>query len=219
MKTKDNSGWSDYVVNLKDFPSLTSIWEKEMVFEVKKVIHNENISRVLEAGCSNGRWLRWFCREYTGKGYGVDTNTNGFIKKDLNFQAGDAFNLPYRDNCFDIVLSLGLIEHFKKKDRLLVLKEQIRVLKKRGYIICEIPNLAFSLEYLWIKYAYELKQKQKHSRPQIITEKELIQQLHLLNIQVISSKFIGWFFERLKIPQIFGSRFTSNNILMIGLKK
>lgn len=206
--------WTDYVTKLTDLPSLSSQWEKDMVSEITDKISKGEIKRVLEVGCSNGRWLRWFCKEYNCVGYGVDNNAVGFKKKDMNFMVGDAFKLPYRDNVFDAAFSLGLIEHFKKHARFSLLKEQTRVLKNNGFLICEIPNLAISLEYVWVKYFYDYRQGSKHF---IIAEKELIRHFKELNLEIISSKFLGWFFERFNIPKLFNSRFTSNNYILIGV--
>jgi ubiquinone/menaquinone biosynthesis C-methylase UbiE len=154
--------WTQYIAQLRDLPLLSSQWEKDMVSEITVNISKGEIRRVLEVGCSNGRWLRWFCREYNCEGCGVDTNAVGFKNKDMNFMVGDAFKLPYQNAVFDIVFSFGLIEHFKKRERFLLLKEQTRVLKNNGFLICEIPNLSISLEYVWVKYFYDFKQGFKH---------------------------------------------------------
>jgi ubiquinone/menaquinone biosynthesis C-methylase UbiE len=186
-----------------------------MVSEITVNISKGEIRRVLEVGCSNGRWLRWFCREYNCEGYGVDSNAAGFKKKDMNFMVGDAFKLPYQDTVFDAVFSLGLIEHFKKHERFLLLKEQTRVLKNNGFLICEIPNLAISLEYVWVKCFYDYRQGFKHF---IVTEKELMRHFKELNLKIISGKFLGWFFERFNIPKLFNSRVATNNYMIVGVK-
>lgn len=216
MKRKEQFNWTDYVTKLTDLPSLSSQWEKDMVKEITDKISKGEIEKILEVGCSNGRWLRWFCKEYDCKAYGVDTNASGFKKRDVNFMAGDAFNLPYRDNAFDAVFSKGFIEHFKKYERYLLLKEQTRVLKKNGFLICEIPPLSISLEVVYIKCFYDIRKELKHF---IITEKELSHYFKELNLEIISNKFLGWFFERFHIPKLLNSGFTSNESILIGNKK
>lgn len=207
--------WTQYIAQLRDLPLLSSQWEKDMVSEITVNISKGEIRRVLEVGCSTGRWLRWFCREYNCEGYGVDTNAGGFKKKDMNFMVGDAFRLPYQDAVFDVVFSLGLIEHFKKHERFLLLKEQTRVLKNNGFLICEIPNLAISLEYVWVKYFYDFKQGFKHY---IVTQKELRRSFEELGLRIIRDKFFGWFFERFDVPKLFTSRFTALDYILIAGK-
>ncbi|MGQ9460514.1 MAG: class I SAM-dependent methyltransferase [Candidatus Bathyarchaeaceae archaeon] len=207
--------WNSYIRKLSDFPELTSQWEIDMVNEIKDKMPKGKIKNVLEVGCSNGRWLRWFCKEYNCEGYGVDNNAAGFEKRDMTFLVGDAFKLPYRDNVFDAVFSKGFIEHFKKPQDFLLLKEQVRVLKNKGYLICEVPNLAVSLEYIYVKYFYDFKQGYKHF---IKTHIQLMRYFKKLNLQVISSKFFGWFFERFNVPQLFNCSFTSQEYMVIGVK-
>ena len=55
-----------------------------------------------------------------------------------SYDCGDAKNLPYTNEEFDIVLLMGPLYHMQKtEDRLQCLSETHRVLKKGGVIICE----------------------------------------------------------------------------------
>jgi ubiquinone/menaquinone biosynthesis C-methylase UbiE len=52
---------------------------------------------------------------------------------------GDARELPYLDNCFDVVLLMGPLYHLtEKRDRLRALEEAKRVLKPGGIVICAV---------------------------------------------------------------------------------
>ncbi|MCJ7634197.1 class I SAM-dependent methyltransferase [Candidatus Bathyarchaeota archaeon] len=210
----ENFAWNGYIGKLSDFPELTSQWEIDMINEIKDQIPKGGIRKMLEVGCSNGRWIRWFCQEYGCEGYGIDNRAEGFKKKDVNFILGDAFKLPFTDNSFDIVFSKGFIEHFKKPQDFMLLKEHVRVLKNKGYLICEVPNLAVSLEYLYVKYFYDFKQGYKHY---IKTHRQIMSYFKKLNLQIISSKFFGWFFERFNVPQLFNCSFTSQEYMVIGV--
>lgn len=55
-------------------------------------------------------------------------------------QKEDAFNLSFPDENFDAVTSFRFIRHFSPKDRRLIYKEIIRVLKPGGYFIFEALN-------------------------------------------------------------------------------
>ena len=55
-----------------------------------------------------------------------------------SYDCGDAKNLPYANEEFDLVLLMGPLYHMQKaEDRLQCLNEAHRVLKKGGIIICE----------------------------------------------------------------------------------
>ena len=82
---------------------------------------------------------------YSQTGWGcdlVDTSEKAinvakqiFKNNDLKaeFKVGDAENLPYKENIYDVVASIGLLEHFD--DPAKVIEEKIRVTKKGGWII------------------------------------------------------------------------------------
>lgn len=67
------------------------------------------------------------------------------------FIVGDAKNLEFCDNSFDVVVSIGLLEHIREIEK--VIKEQIRVLDKGGIFLGYIvPKYKDNVqkEYGWI---------------------------------------------------------------------
>ena len=198
MSTKFD--WSAYTSALKEFPPLTQYLEKELVEAIRSTIPRKPGLKILEVGCANGRWLRWFAREYNSDGYGLDLSTAGF-KRDLDLLKGDALHLPYTDGSFDIVYSFGLVEHFQKEDRMRILHEKARVLSNGGYMICALPNLFLSLEYFWVKYFYDYKQGYRHF---VVRPLELDRAFRDLGLEVKHFSYIGVFreidfFKRLRI--------------------
>lgn len=60
------------------------------------------------------------------------------------FIEGDMFNIPLKDNSFDIVWNAGVLEHFKENEQVDALKEMARICKKGGFVITFNPsNKAF----------------------------------------------------------------------------
>lgn len=53
---------------------------------------------------------------------------------------GDAFQLPFRDDTFDIVFHQGLLEHFRAAQAEAMLRENIRVLKPGGLLLVDVPQ-------------------------------------------------------------------------------
>ena len=94
--------------------------------------------KVLEIGCGRGSLSCYF----SDAGYDctlVDLSKNAislakeiFYKNNLkaNFLVGDANSLDFKDSSFDIIYSIGLLEHFEDIEQ--TLSEQIRVLKDGG---------------------------------------------------------------------------------------
>lgn len=53
---------------------------------------------------------------------------------------GDAFYLPFREDTFDVIFHQGVLEHFREFDADRMLEEQIRVLKRGGLILIDVPQ-------------------------------------------------------------------------------
>jgi len=209
--------WSKHIMSLEDYPPLKQQWESDLVDGIKSAIPKKPGMKVLEVGCSNGRWLRWFAKEYGCEAYGIDLNAAGF-KRDLINVRGDAIRLPYRDKSFDVVFSLGLIEHFPRHNRFSILKEQARLLSDGGYLICNLPNLWLSIEYLWIKYFYDYKQGFKYY---IVKRDELDKTFGSLGLKTEHFAYTGVFKEKgfiKRLKEIGLRRFFSSEMLYICKK-
>jgi ubiquinone/menaquinone biosynthesis C-methylase UbiE len=126
--------------------------------------------RCLEVGCGRGTISAY----YIDNGYNytlldISSHVIEFAKeifKKNNFKAdftvGDANRMPYKDNSFDIVFSLGLLEHFEDAET--PIREQIRVLDKGGLFIGYIVPKYFhnvQKEYLWINEILKVYKKEK----------------------------------------------------------
>ena len=77
------------------------------------------------------------------KKYGVDISSyavNRAKKKfpKIEFITGDIYKLPFKDETFDLVYSMFVIEHVTEPEKVLV--EAIRVLKNGGFFILGAPN-------------------------------------------------------------------------------
>lgn len=114
-----------------------SFWTKEGQEQLLDVTLNliEKIPEaksILDVGCGPGL----FCEKLSKKGYdviGVDNseNTIELAKQkypDINFMVADGYNLPFQDNQFDIVISIGALQCIVEHEKFL--KELIRVSSK-----------------------------------------------------------------------------------------
>lgn len=181
--------WKPYIKNLKNV-SLKEQWEKDFVTILEKIRVNQK-KRVLEVGCSNGRWLRWFYDKYKCETNGIDLEDIGFERGGpINFVKGDAHKLPYKDCAFDLVFSIGLLEHFKKTGRRKILEEKARVLCENGLLILIVPNLCYNLEFFRVKLLYDFLQGYQHY---VVARSELEQILEKLQLKVIYFDYIGIF--------------------------
>jgi SAM-dependent methyltransferase len=100
-------------------------------------------SKVLEIGCVPARRLSILQRSYDLDTYGLDYSLNGLldsIKSNNNLLCCDLFHLPFKTETFDLVYSLGVIEHFDDPSD--AIQQHVRLLKKGGFILITIPNFS-----------------------------------------------------------------------------
>jgi SAM-dependent methyltransferase len=109
-----------------------------------------NGSRVLEIGAGGSHTLAALSARVYCAAFGLEPNQNGIAaalkfadieKGAVNLVRGDGFAVPFADGEFDIVYSLGLIEHFSTPECRRLVLEHKRVCKLNGYVVISVPNL------------------------------------------------------------------------------
>lgn len=103
--------------------------------------------RVLEIGFAPGTLLAWVGKKLKAEVAGVDFSSNGLAAaKDL-FDAlsfsGDlrnesVFETSFADASFDVVYSLGVIEHFR--DPRPIVRRHVELARPGGVVIITVPN-------------------------------------------------------------------------------
>lgn len=114
--------------------------------------------RVLEVGCGRGSLSAYFadagwdCTLLDISPNAIDVARKAFAAQGLKacFEIGDCLALPFSEGSYDLVFSIGLLEHFENIDR--VIAEQARVLAPGGvfigYVVPHLPN-NIQKDYSW----------------------------------------------------------------------
>jgi ubiquinone/menaquinone biosynthesis C-methylase UbiE len=137
----------------------------------------------LDVGCGTGVYTEEISRS-SRMCVGLDLSENmiEYAKKrwkGLNLVLADAHNLPFRDECFNLVVSVGLLEYVQRD---VVLKEMARILKKRTFLMLVTPN-KYSACRLLIKFSAKfLKRNYIAKEPSF---KEVLHSLHKLGFKLI----------------------------------
>ncbi|MBY9007920.1 MAG: class I SAM-dependent methyltransferase [Candidatus Lokiarchaeota archaeon] len=118
---------------------------------LKKIIGNKiNFKYSLDIGCSGNSFLYFLNNNsHTSfldlainplKQYVLDKKipSSKNIIKFFHPINGDTSFLPYRDDSFNLIIMLDVLEHIK--DDKIVLKEINRILKENGYLIITVPH-------------------------------------------------------------------------------
>jgi 2-polyprenyl-3-methyl-5-hydroxy-6-metoxy-1,4-benzoquinol methylase len=136
-------------------------WQLAMAQVFRRFLPHDPSRSVFEIGCAPGRWLVWFHRTFGYTAYGCDLSKAAAETTRRNFATtdvpGEVFTgdvtkpgeLPARQ--FDVVVSLGVIEHFADPEP--VLRRHVDFTKPGGLVIVNVPNLAGSVNHWMLRRA------------------------------------------------------------------
>ena len=113
---------------LKKFNLTRSALNKEFLGKLK-------INIILEVGCNVGNQLallqsQGFKNLYGVEIFGLAVELAKKRTKNINIVQGSAFDLPFKDNCFDLVFTSGVFIHINPKDTERAMREIYRTSKK-----------------------------------------------------------------------------------------
>lgn len=143
MKEKLIEYWKKENKLYDDYPMYCHYSTQKLL---NKYIKNVKKKKVLEIGCGHGAMLDYF-KERGAFVKGIDINPEAvFYCKSRGIDAiqADCRNIPFKDNSFDVVFSLGVVEHFPETIK--SMKEHVRLCKPNGKIIIIVPHF-ISLSY------------------------------------------------------------------------
>lgn len=105
-------------------------------------------SKILDLGCGGGTYVRYLA-SLGHKVVGIDYSINSLKRasaadKDQSgiYLGGEAYNLPFYKESFELVVSIGVLQALDNPER--ALDEMVRVLEPNGVLVVEFLN-AFEL--------------------------------------------------------------------------
>lgn len=146
MKSLDNVA-SYWKVRLEDSYRLSP---GEEVYFPRLLSIAKKSRRVLEVGVGKGRMVSILRdNDVDAEFYGVDITDNA-KRSGAAAVIGDARKLPFKDATFDLVYSLGVIEHFPETR--LAVSEHARVAKEGGHVLITTPHLSVFTPLRYVGY-------------------------------------------------------------------
>jgi SAM-dependent methyltransferase len=145
-KESRRSHWEDFWEEKREIEEVYSNADR-IIRNLRRVLELKD-KRVLEIGAGTGR-DSFPLAEAGADVVQLDYAENSLrilktVAQQLGLQtsiiAGDTFQLPFRDNTFDVVFHQGLLEHFRKPQAENLLRENIRVLKSGGHLLVDVPQ-------------------------------------------------------------------------------
>lgn len=112
---------------------------KKVVKDFKKFYNLSNKSKILDIGCGKG-FMIYDLKKLLPKAkiVGIDISRYAIknSKKEVRhlLKLGNAKKLPFKNNTFDLIISINTLHNLNKRDCSMALKEIDRVTKKDAYI-------------------------------------------------------------------------------------
>lgn len=157
---EDKNYWNKYWVENKNkktfFNSLVDVARKYYFAKAfaRFIASNYDIrgKSICEIGVGTGLTLSHLKKMGAGHCVGIDYSEESIkyakeLNKDCEFILGDAFKLAIPDKKFDLVYSLGFLEHYTKDEQRALLDEQGRIAKECIFI--EVPYDVFYFRWLF----------------------------------------------------------------------
>lgn len=127
------------------------VWTKNLItsdYSLKYLDFMQEIDRtlpdgatVLEAGCGTGQTLALLSKRHQTTGLDISPAALNLARKGChNPVLGSIFEIPFRNDTFDLVYNSGVIEHFEDPTNVAAIKEMARVTKPSGRVIIIVPN-------------------------------------------------------------------------------
>ena len=114
---------------------------------ISENLGNDKPLRILEVGCGTGMTLTYLASLPTRyELHGMDFSQTMLsqahqklsgVDNPFRLAQGDSFELPFRDNVFDVIYSTRFIHQFSHDDKKRIYREMLRVLKQGGLVINE----------------------------------------------------------------------------------
>jgi ubiquinone/menaquinone biosynthesis C-methylase UbiE len=151
----ENTNWSKIFqaeLEKKDNQKFSSFWWEnyygELTNSINKIIIKEGLNTVLEAGSGSGKSTLLLNKNLHKTLLDISPIALEYAKyiskkfevENVKFVEGNIFSIPFKNNYFDFVWNIGVIEHYEQDDIKSIVKEMIRVCSKSGIVAVGVPN-------------------------------------------------------------------------------
>jgi len=150
-----NKGYSNRHVGA--LPNSHSLFDFEIMKILQQYLPSRKGLNLIEMGCGGSKWLPYFYRKFRYNVFGVDYSKTGVEKARENLVMsnckGRIWHLDFVQdlpsnlyNSFDILMSVGVIEHFDHPEKILGIFAKL--LQKGGTIVTICPNMTGLAGYM-----------------------------------------------------------------------
>ncbi len=186
-----------YSRNLSLMNRISYAKRKEMFNLLQKLANFENLQQVLDVGATADKLhpeSNFFEQFYPYKEHitALSNQDAKFLETEyqgLKFVQGNALNMPFEDNSFDLVFSSAVLEHVGSfENQCKFINECLRVSKK--YVFLTTPNRFYPIEFhTYLPFIHWLPKKVHRKILNLIGQKELAleENLNLLSKKALKT--------------------------------
>ncbi|TSC88471.1 MAG: methyltransferase type 11 [Microgenomates group bacterium Gr01-1014_5] len=157
---------------------------------VKKYTQGKKSLNILDAGCGTGMLAKKL--QTIGRVTGVDISPEAIKyaqQRDVQARLASVTELPFKDNTFDLIVSIDVLYHQLVNNDLKAISEFKRVLKPRGVLILKVPA------YNWLRGSHDIVVHTKHR----YTANELKQLTTKTGLKILKASYFASFLLPLAI--------------------
>lgn len=182
-------------------------WQNKEVLEdfsykwpaIKRFIPQEIKINILDFGCGKGRILQEIIKINPNASItGVDVSktaikyTKGKFKKCKFIKINDGEKLPFRNNCFDFIIALDVLEHVYDTQN--AFKELSRVLKPQGKILISVPYNGLIKNMIITLFFFEFIFDPRSPHIRFYTKRTLLHEIKSAGLTPIKFGYFGRFY-------------------------
>ena len=135
--------------------------------KIVEILELKPDEKVLDVGCGDGLSFEVFNK--VNPIVGVDIRPVKYKAKNFQFIQADASNLPFRDNEFDVAVSIGVFEHIRPMSKLVKASMEIARVSRRFLVV--VPSIATLVEPHFQRIRWQLKDP--NSKRRILTKRDV----------------------------------------------
>lgn len=130
--------YNSYYDNISRIFNNIRLDKQEEISTTTSIVRNyvDHNSRILDVGCGTGRYA-YDLKRNGYKVVGIDKSDSQIAqaKKIISAIQGNAINMPFENNIFDLCILVMVVQQLTKEELDLTLNEIKRVLKRNGFLI------------------------------------------------------------------------------------
>lgn len=182
-------------------------WHNKRFSAISKLIQRVEGGNILDIGSADGTFSKVILdKSKADLLTGVDVlqtsvdwaNRHWKKNKRLKFLVADAHKLPFKNDSFDAVFALEVLEHVHKPRG--VLREIKRVLKRSGYAILLVPSESILFKIVWFLWHFSGRMVWKDTHLQSFRNDSLIRVTEQLGFKIETNhKFLLGMLQAVKI--------------------